>query len=1422
MIVMENASPFGRNASHSIPQNVKREDIDRQENTKRFAQLKPICVELLGQVSSANDASRHETLYKTLKKLNDLLNTFKDSKVDVLKYSTLSPALTSYVFYPIAQLLRSITNPPDRIRIVQFSILASLADDWWQSWIDEKEESAKQSWQIWEQLLILAVTALDTKGKSGTKVSQSEECTASILALLHSLLAPRISQKSKQDSIDFNKPSYDDAWEWDGESELPDMDDYEAEMERLAEKARQKEGDVHGPELELFYPTDLHISHAFASQTCQGILAHALSTSLEQANIKTASRQIRLGCLQVVRIILQVWTAGSNTITDLAREVNVSKFDTSISARSTQHFSPEAQADRLVISLPATVSSTVRICNDPKCPSEVLAESIHLLKFVIMVTLNDAILPKTVKNVSKVSEEELDESIVSLDQLIANTHIDNEGESLKEEEESAASNAEKISNATETQQQPTKLRSIAWLRDTTSRIAFALQSFEKDLIRNANSSVSLALIDLAHTLLDDCYETLSEYNDQDFTQLPRLLFGWLMNKSSNKDISKRISDAAIDALVSLLGKRKTQSDTVIITELSNAAEQLPRLLSNPLGQDETITHLSDRIRFLAALASGACREEFSVFDGLSTLFSSKEYERWLLNIASSLTMDDTTLSDVGSVRLSGLEASTSKSFLKSVQEFGAAAARTVLHSQNSVTSVNGPINFVDYLLRLSIRWRSSNGKESRLSVNVILLAREAILGISAILEEGKLARLQGSKGVKTRKIAKRFARTIISLICEIWQADEEELLSGVPLANEQSLTEEERRLISTQKSDSDTLTEYTKGALKRSTEKKENKDSDLQLGPAVNVDFVSAASIVDKSNNGRSTIAPISKQQRRKKAIRFARMRDVLLLEILSEAAKILGSSLKSTLVHTLYPTICAVASSDPSTQEAASNAIQKISHAAGYASIEGCLLDHADYILGAASHRLISTLGEELHFRSQYAANQAIKQSTSSKFDSSLLALTLRNGKEEEVYTPLMSAFSAPLVLVELIRSLGTEVVVLVEDAIDEVLDAIDRFHADPNICDGLLSVLDRMLEVMLNKVTEESLLQLPIPDRGYQPNKEKDLEDFKKWFHQRGQTRKDDAETLFNNLESSGEPESGEKEDLSDPTQEETPAGRSQKVTVSMMKKAIPFLSHSSRTIRMRCLRLINRGVEILCRQGLTAEPLSVVNSCWPIVMSRIGFNLSRNLKSEKYLHKLPRLDEMDEKDFFVAVEAVKLLATLAKYLQTYLGSEKLLRQAMPRILLLLRIIQESEQRPGATPSTSEKQTTFLLKDEISTTTSKAVSVLHFQPFREYSPLATLIDTVLVMLNDLVYAMGASITEADLFSFASHSTFLAALDTRQPKQIQDHARLFYFDTLKNRNAALIWFVMESTLRSSTSIDHTSKAYPTFLYQPNLRLNLS
>lgn len=1418
---MENASPFGRNASHHIPQNTKQEDIDRLENTRRFAQLKPICVELLGQVSSANDTSRHEALHKTLKRLNDLLDTFKKSKAIVSQYSPLSPALTSYVFYPIAQLLRSLSNPPDRIRILQFSILASLADDWWQAWIEQKEDVAKQGWQVWEQLLILGVTAFDTKAKSGTKIPQSEECTASILALLHSLLAPRITQKPKQNNPDQQKPSYDDIWEWDGESDLPDMDDYEAEMERLAEKAKQKEGEADGPELQLIYPTDSHLSHAFANQTCQGVLAHALSTSLERASMKTASRKIRSGCLQLVKMILQVWVAGSNTVTELSKEVSLLKFDSTISARSAQSFSPEAQADRLVISLPATVSSTVRICNDTKCPSEVMAESIHLLHFVIMVCLNDAILPETEKNLSRFSDDELNGNVVSLDELIANTHLDDEDKSLKEDDFETKGSR----NAKETEQ-PSTLRSTAWLRDTTSRIAFALQSFEKDVVQNGNSSVDMALIDLARVLLNECYKTLSEYNDHDSIDLPRLLFGWLMDKASNKDASERISDAAIDALVTSLQKRKAQSDSIITTELSKAAEQIPRLLSNPMGQDDTVTHLSGRIGFLAALASGACRDTFSALDGLSTLFASKEFERWLLNIASSLTMDSTSLGDVGIIRLSGLEASTSKSFLKSVKELGAAAARIVLHSQSRATTLTGPMNFVEYLLRLSSRWRSTNGKENKLSVNVILLARESIRGISTILDDGKLDRLQGNTGVKIRKTAKRFARTIISLICELWQADEEELLSGVRPINEQSLTEEERRLISTQKSDSDLLTEYTKGALKQPIQANEKSDSNLSLGPAVNVDFVNAASIVDKTSNGNSAIAPISRQQRRKRAIRYARTRDTFLLDILSEAALILGSSLKSSLVHTLYPTICAVASSDPSTQEAASNAIQKISHAAGYASIEGCLLDHADYILGAASHRLISTLGEELHFQSQYAASQVAKQNTSTKFDSSLLALTLKNGKEEEVYTPLMSALSAPLVLVELIRSLGTEVVVLVEDAIDEVLDAIDRFHADPNICDGLLSVLDRMLEVMLNKVTEESPLQLPSPDRGYQPNKEKDLEDFKKWYLQQGQTSKDDTETLFNNIESSEEQEPAEQEDLSDPAQEETTAGRSQKVTVSMMKKAIPFLSHSSRTIRMRCLRLINSGVELLCRQGLTAEPLSVVNSCWPIVMSRLGFNLSRNLKSEKYARKLPRLDEMDEKDFFVAIEAVKLLATLAKYLQAYLGSEKMLRQAMPRVLLLVRIIQESEQKPGefsrAASSTSEKQATFLLKDGGPATRSKSLSPVHFQPLREYSPLATLIDTVLAMLNDLVYAMGASITEADLFSFASHPTFLAALDTRQPTQIQNRARHFYFTTLKNRNAAMIWFVMESTTRSTTSIDHSSNAYPTFLFQPNLRLNLS
>lgn len=1416
LLVMENGSLFAGIPSQSVPQKSRREDIVRQENSKRFARLKPICVELLGQVSGKND----ERLHNILKRLYDLLITFKTSDVSVEGYSPFSPALTSYIFYPIAQLFRTIPNPPDRIRILQFSILAFLADDWWQAWIEEKPEAVKQSWQIWEQLLILAVTALDTKTKSGTKNLPSEECTSSILDLLHSLLTPRVARRCKENKDDFLHRAA--AWEWDGESDLPDIDDYEAEMERLADEASGKKADTDLPELQLVYPTDVHLSSTFSSQTCQGVLAHALSTSLERASVKMASRKNRLSCLQLVRVILQVWIAGSNTTTELSREVNLFNADTAACARSAKHFSHEAQADRLVIALPATVSSVVRICNESKCPSEVLAESICVLKSVLVATLNDAISPELTRNVSEVSQEDSDRNTVSLDQLIANTHVNDGGDNLNIDGEEIGS--AKIHDTTN-DQQPAMLRSSAWLKDTTSRIAFALESFEKDVVKNENSSVNLALIDLSYGLLNNCFKTLSDYNDHRSIEMPKLLLSWLLEKSSDRHTSNRTSDSAIDALVSLLLKGKTQGNLLIANELSTAAEQLPRLFSKPLGQDDLITQFSDRIGFLAALASGAKRETFSAFNGLNSLFASREFERWLLNLASSLVIEGSTFGDLESVRLGGLEASTSKAFFKSIRELGAAAARAMLNMQDAVNPLTGSISFVEYLIRLSIRWRSMKKKEDSLNIIAILLAREAICGIAVVLGDEKLGQLRGSNGIKIRKSAKRFARTIISFICEIWQADEEELLSGVPLTYEQPLTEEERRIISTQKSDFDTIIEHTKGAPKQSMHKRENSDSVLHLGPAVNVDFVQAASIVETASKGKIATGFISRRQHRKKAIQHAHTRDACLLSILSEAAQILGPSLKPSLVHTLYPTICAVASSDHLTQAAASRALQKISHAAGYASVEGCLLDHADYILGSASHRLISTLGEELHFRSQFAAIQAIKEKTKPEADStSLLALTLRSEQEEEVYKPLMSALSAPLVLVELIRSLGTEAVVLVEDAIDEVLDAIDRFHADSDICDGLLSVLDRMLEVMLYKATEESQEQLQSPDRGYRPNKETDLIDFENWFHQRGQSEKVGTESLFNGIERSEDQENTEKEDLSDPANEETAAGRSQKVTVSMMKKAIPFLSHSSRTIRMRCLRLINRGVELLCRQNLTAEPLSVVSSCWPIVMSRLGFSLSRQLKSDKYVNKLPRWDEMDEKDIYVAIEAVKLIAILAKYLQSYLGSEKLLRQAMPRIMLLLRIIDESEQRPSEAARPPEKQTTFLLKDDGRTlpSVSKAMTTSPFQPMRQFGPLAILTGTVLAMLTDLVNAMGPSITEADLFTFASHPTFLAALDTRQPREIQESARHFYCDILNDRNAALTWFVMESTIRSSSNIDHSTRGYPTFLYKPKLHFHMS
>ena len=188
-----------------------------------FPKLRPICVRLLRlSVLPPNDPA----IPPALAELHACLSTC----------TTLSPALIHYVFYPLSELLRthesSLFSFPDKVRSLIFSVLHQLARDWWRAWTWEHvcaQNSAVPAatprsitnapdWRVWEQLLFLGIMAL-SGGPASAPVRNSDETRYVIMQFLSRMLEPRTSIPSLPSC------SQSAAWEWDGTSDLPSLDD---------------------------------------------------------------------------------------------------------------------------------------------------------------------------------------------------------------------------------------------------------------------------------------------------------------------------------------------------------------------------------------------------------------------------------------------------------------------------------------------------------------------------------------------------------------------------------------------------------------------------------------------------------------------------------------------------------------------------------------------------------------------------------------------------------------------------------------------------------------------------------------------------------------------------------------------------------------------------------------------------------------------------------------------------------------------------------------------------------------------------------------------------------------------------------------------------------------------------------------------
>lgn len=1366
----------------------------------RILQLKPTCVELLGLITSSNDGRRESSsVYQLLNRLHDLLADFNLGS----RYSApLSPSLINYVFFPLAQLLRGNTTGstrlPDRILQRLFDILALLTKDWWRIWSDEIATSQgkdptnrREQWKVWEQLLILGAATLtdNTKVEGGLRKSLSDETQHSITAFLYELLLPRVATRSNVE----RKAE----WEWDGEEKLPSLDDYD----RITPCAQE----VRSPSSRQIYPSSSHLRHIYDEKASKGAIAHAVSSTLSLAADEQLFATARVTAIKVSRILIDVWLGG-NALDDIEKEGALVAFvqDDHLNAYTQQDsvtFGPKARADRVATFLPGYVSSMVRILTSSgsKTNSAIVAQALQGLSSILTVCLSDAANEDILAQngiVEATADTAAPASIATLVQRAQTLDLQQQSAQLSSQSNDTVVDVRASSKAKSTG------RNLQWLENSVSHIVIALHSI-KGLTFQDSSEVQLAMLGLAFRLLSECNSVIEMQRaalnsakgslDQQL-DASSILLNCILNIAGSSSVMDIVSSRALEVLKVLFSTAshcRKALEELLVQGMQSTLISLPDLLDAQ--KEEGITRAATRLAFACRLATLGHDNLIPFNERVIDMFHANDKsDQWIVRLLWSLRINDAVSSEGGIevIMLKDLSVSASRAVMALFTEIGRSCARLARYqceigqdsSNKAFELIFTNMNYASSHRVSQMTDITSRAHYSRLfSLNALLVTAQMMRGVAQVLDDTLLAP-QTSKAVKRlRRVAHRLAKGIVTAVCTMWEEDEEELLQP-DLVQRQGATTTEIKTIMKAEEDNGGLIEHSRG-LQEETSRNGDVKNGLSVGPAIRLDFVGPAML---NKDRMIQFKTKTSLQLQREAHTQLNLSDSLLLSILASAAKIMGPSIQPLLLQLLYPVICGVASSSIEMQSAAAQAMDELSRSAGFASVQACISSHADYVLGTASHRLISSLSAEL---------QAISNSHAEGSD------VLR--------MPLVCAQSAPLVLIEVIRMLGGEALTLVQDAIDEVLDAIDRHHQQPKLCDDLLSVLDRLVEVMhnderikggQNESKVPASLSVATKMIAYKPDIEKDLADFEKWWRNRSKTSHEtDAETPAMD-DGAGE--------MGDEDEESQKATSSQIVLISTLQKAIPFLSHSSAIIRIRSVRLLNRGIELLCLQGRTVEPLQVISTAWPMIMSRLGFSLSTSLRRYEKVD-VPSYEDLSERDFMVCIEACKLVDTLSKYLIDYLGSEKMIRQAIPRLLLLLKIVERAEGRGKETTTKQGPQTTILIKDADTSASlvASGKSKSTFRPIPKYTPLYTMAQVVLTCLDTIVNAMGVQITEADLFAFATHPTLFSCLDHRQDEALQRLAHRFYFTTLTKRNENLVWLIINGA-------KDTEGNFPLFLHK--------
>ncbi|WFC93769.1 hypothetical protein MBRA1_000392 [Malassezia brasiliensis] len=1275
-----------------------------------FVRVRPLCVTLL----------RHTTAPRLAPEVATTLDQIVEVVRDAQRDADLAPALLHYLFYPVAQLLRreeGIQGVPDRVRERTFVLMSCLARDWWHVWTWDKVQAAPdaplqqvRAWQEWEQLLLLGVMALSAR------VHGSDASMLAIAQFLMQLLQPRTQT---------SKPG---AYEWDGTSELPSLDLMD---------------DDEGAHEWQIYPAQQHTRAARDDRACVGALSHVLKLGLDTALDAARPRELRQAMLELASVASLTWIVGDTHVLVHGPRLAM---DATLAYYAAPHAAQEACALRASPIVPGVVSSAVKlVAGRVPASGALVAQALQLLGAMLVVCLADVVTAPL--------RHEPEARALRLEDFAQRMADD---ASVGDSDAETASDVD--TPATSIADTDTSLRTSEWLRRTMRPVLVALLALE---VRHTHdyAAAQHALIDCAALVLECLPATVaSAWRDvaggtgthDPLHHLLRIVLDVGVASGRTRVVThahaliERLVAADAPAWLARLGD-----------EWMWAVDVLPGALRGV--QDTQVIQSAGRAGSIAALCGTAlaATQLSNVRRGLlAHVRGPADVARWGSALAIALAVHDGMATDVADdaapfvlrPQCAPLEPSSVAAFASMHAALGEAVASLLVRASATATAPlphQHVFASLEYYVREGCAHRTAaldDGGAQRFAVACLFAANEQMQRVVAVLATSELeARMARSDGRALRKPVHALAKTVVQNVLDAWHEDRDEELAPHTARSERAVGPV-----------ADDVPTMQRGLTENDGPGDLDEHLALRAGQALDVGFV---------EHGRLDRAPRAEPARRiERAAGLHALNEALLLALLAGAAALLGPSFRPWLLHTLYPVLSAMGHPHAVVRTTARHALDRIAQACAYPSAASCVLHHADYVLGAASYRLVAGLHAELR------AGAVQMQ----------LAGALQRRPTDTARTPssLLGARAAPWVLVQVLEMLGAEAVPKVEDAVDEVLDALDRFHGYDDVADGLLAVLARVMHVLARTEAPSPAPRLDVPTPS------DPLARLATWLARRSAPAAEVDDAAPEKPDAAPDMDAAGHDAMNeDPN---PPASRLQTIVAQITERCVPFLSHRSAAIRARALHTLADAVRILAPQERTAELYPVLHRAWPLVMARLGVRTTQRMPPARPtgVDALP-----SEQDASVWEAAVQLVGVLGAYVPDVFG-KPIVEQAWPRFTRLLWVLEAPAG--GNVPRATGQQALRGRDASHALVVHERRTVRIWDVHTTYGRVGC---AVLDALRQVLEGRGAQMPASVLWAMATHPVVLDALDERQAPPVRAlGVRLFR--ALAQADANLVWIV--------------------------------